>query len=240
MSEEIRQAIRELAGTTQFRPHSITGKVLQVNKKELTIDVQPSEGSPEFFNVRLRAVSDQKYKGLYCIPKKGSEVVVTLLDAHTGYAALCAEIEKQVCLIDETEQTLEANKLQIKHGEKSNFEHTDTGFTLAVGEGKQTLQADKLQIKYGDSSFEQTREGFMLNGGKLGGLVKIQELVKRMNAIEDKLNNLISSVKTHTHPPIPLAPAGAAPVLPSLNLSALTPLLEKTQQGKLEDEKVKH
>lgn len=157
---------------------------------------------------------------------------MTLLDTHTGYAALSAEIEKQVSVIDETKQILQANKLEVKHGEKSHFQHTDTGFTLAVGESKQTLEVDKLEIKYGNkSSFEQTKEGFVLNGGKWGGPVKIEELVKRMNIIENKLNNVISLIKTDQHPSrhnIFWSPFSS--VLMSLNLAALRPLFEQTQQ----------
>lgn len=77
-------------------------------------------------------------------------------------------------------------------------------------------------------------ETITLMGGLLGGLVKVESLVTRLNAIEDKLNEVLNAVKSHTHSPVPAN--GTAP--PSTELAGLTTIV-KTQKTDIENDKIK-
>lgn len=75
----------------------------------------------------------------------------------------------------------------------------------------------------------------LLNGDNYGGLVKVQELTNKINALENLTNNILSALKGTT---IPLAPTGTYPFAPlyaAFNLIA--PITTKTE---LENSTVKH
>ena len=70
-----------------------------------------------------------------------------------------------------------------------------------------------------------------LSGQQHGGLVKVSELVSKMNAIENKLNDLLGKYNTHTHA------ANNTPIIPAFQvLGTLTP----TTINDLENPDVKH
>ena len=79
-----------------------------------------------------------------------------------------------------------------------------------------------------------------LRGDQYGGLIKIEELVKKINALEDKLNGLINKHNTHVH--ITTATVGATPTpgVLSPTTSSETPISPTTQKSDLENEKVLH
>lgn len=77
-------------------------------------------------------------------------------------------------------------------------------------------------------------ESFKMNGGNLGGLIKIEELVDRLNKIEDKLNDFIQAVKDIS---VALAPTGSYPL--AGDLADILPL-QKTQKSQIENTKIKH
>lgn len=43
-------------------------------------------------------------------------------------------------------------------------------------------------------------ESIKLRGDQFGGLIKIEELVDKINTIEDKVNDIINAYNAHTHP----------------------------------------
>jgi len=78
-----------------------------------------------------------------------------------------------------------------------------------------------------------------LRGGEFGGLVKVGDLLGKINSLEEKLNSLISKYNTHTHittatvlsgPPGIIAPPTAVD----------TPIAPITQREDLENKAVKH
>lgn len=81
-------------------------------------------------------------------------------------------------------------------------------------------------------------DNISINGGKLGGLIKIEELVKRITQIEDKLKN-------HQHAYIPY-PGGSpgGPVATTSARQAIPPDLtlefENTKREDIEDTKILH
>jgi hypothetical protein len=72
------------------------------------------------------------------------------------------------------------------------------------------------------------------NDGSHGGLIKIEDLVTKINNVENLVNNILTTLKGTT---IPLAPSGTyafAPLYSSLNN------LTNTQKTDLENTKIKH
>lgn len=77
-------------------------------------------------------------------------------------------------------------------------------------------------------------EKIIINGGELGGLIKIQELT-------DKINALVEAFNSHTH----LLPTGAVitsagPSINPVNVPAITKKAAKLNKKDYEDETIKH
>jgi len=70
--------------------------------------------------------------------------------------------------------------------------------------------------------------------GSYGGLTKVQELVDKVNTIEGRLNDFLTTFKGIT---IPLASSGTYPFAPLF--SSYTPLVE-TQVADIENDKITH
>ena len=78
-------------------------------------------------------------------------------------------------------------------------------------------------------------ETIVINGGKLGGLINIEQLTEKLNTIEDDINSLKKVMSTWT----PVAQDGGAALKASVSTwsgQALT----KSQRGDYEDVTVKH
>ncbi len=76
-----------------------------------------------------------------------------------------------------------------------------------------------------------------LNGGQFGGLIKIQDLVDKVNRLENKVNDHINLFNAHIHD-VPQAPSGTLPSAPTLSQD--TPIAPLTQVSDLENPIVKH
>lgn len=85
----------------------------------------------------------------------------------------------------------------------------------------QFSELEKVLIYVGNSTLEIEDGEFKFNDGNLGGLIKIQDLVTKLNAIENKLNTII---------------AWGATVTPPLSTSPMI----NTQVSDLEDDKIVH
>lgn len=72
-----------------------------------------------------------------------------------------------------------------------------------------------------------------INGGSLGGLIKIEQLTSQLNKVEQKVNQLITAFNAHVHPETGVTTAPAA------NAGTVPPLAT-TQRSALENDKVKH
>jgi len=75
------------------------------------------------------------------------------------------------------------------------------------------------------------KNGIVINEGSFGGLIKIEELVNKLNALEDKL-------KTHQHLYIPY-PSGS-PGSPVLTTKDPANVVVKTKVKDLENDKIQH
>ena len=74
-----------------------------------------------------------------------------------------------------------------------------------------------------------------LNGKNYDGLVKINDLVDKLNALENKVNSIISTFNTHTHPYVNVS----SPATTSPSTSPITGTLTPTQKIDLENSTVK-
>jgi hypothetical protein len=62
-----------------------------------------------------------------------------------------------------------------------------------------TSELEEVRLKIGNITCVINESGIVLNGGDLDGMVKINDLVNRLNTIENKVNSIISHYNTHNH-----------------------------------------
>lgn len=79
-------------------------------------------------------------------------------------------------------------------------------------------------------------ETVQIRGDQYGGLVKIEELVKKINTLEGRINDLLTALKSITVT-IPSG-GGAVPFAPFF--AAISPIVPTTQKADLENDKIKH
>lgn len=89
--------------------------------------------------------------------------------------------------------------------------------------GSTVFIVDGIIVGYSDLS------ELWLRGNQFEGLVKVSDLVTKLNNLEDKVNSLLTAYNTHTH-----ASAGAPPV------PTVTGTLTPTTQNEIENPLVKH
>lgn len=77
---------------------------------------------------------------------------------------------------------------------------------IVIGDNSAVIDAKGLRLKTANMSADFNTSDIILNGGDLGGLVKIQELT-------DKLNELVTAFNAHTH--TGTCPNGAVETLPT-------------------------
>lgn len=77
-------------------------------------------------------------------------------------------------------------------------------------------------------------ESIAIRGDQYGGLVKVEDLVSKLNAIENKVNSIINTLNSTV---IPLAPSGSYPL--STDFESVG-TLTNTQKSDIENENVKH
>ncbi len=92
---------------------------------------------------------------------------------------------------------------------------------------------DKCKLKIGSQTLIIDDNVFIFNDGGLDGMVKINPLVDKISAIENKLNSVIQKLVAW----IPVPNDGGA-ALKAL-VASLTPITPITQKSDLENEKIK-
>lgn len=163
-----------------------------------------------------------------------------------------------VCTVDsvnEAERTCNVTSVNTK----SELSFTDVelmagvndGFLLVPTVGSQVIvsystitdpyvsmfsELDKVVVIVGDYSIELTADGMSLNGDEFGGLIKIQELVDKINRLENKVNDLITKYNSHTH--ILTLSAGTGTAAPTVTTeTSITPV---TTVNDLENDTIQH
>lgn len=98
----------------------------------------------------------------------------------------------------------------------------------------QASEVDKVLLKIGNTTMAIDKDGVVYNGGQNKGLVKVVQLTQKINALEDKVNQLITTLMSVQ---VALAPAGVFPFAP---IFASVQPLPPTQQADIENDKIKH
>ncbi|EAY26092.1 hypothetical protein [Microscilla marina] len=180
-------SIRRIMEALPTDSKNIRGTVVEVDEAARTCEVQPLGGEAPLPDVRLVASIDSEViGGVVFIPKIGSPVIVSMLEA--------SESEAYVTSFGEVE------KLIIRFSEDSFAELSEAGLNYKNGELEVNLSQDAHQLKVGDLSVQLTADKLALNGDSAGGLIKIKELKTEWNknkAILDGLVHILSG------PPIP-------------------------------------
>lgn len=93
-------------------------------------------------------------------------------------------------------------------------------------------EVEKVELIIGESKVEVDENGVVFNGGSLGGMVKVEDLVSRLNSIEKAFNGFLNEYKQHNH----THPQGATTgfLVPSTQSD-----IQETQRSDVENEKVK-
>ena len=105
---------------------------------------------------------------------------------------------------------------------------------VVIGDTSAVMDADGCRIKTANMSADINADDIIFNGGKLNGLVKIDDLTKRLNKIENEINKLKGIMAGW----VPVAQDGGAALKTAVaDWSADTLLL--TKRSDYENEKIK-
>lgn len=139
---------------------SLMCTVDKVYKDTRTVDCTPLDEGAPLLGVNLQANQGSSF-GVVSFPRVGSFVVVGFVaEGSAGVVLLTDDVES----------------VEVVVSDKT---------TRAV------LDEDGARIYVGkETSVELTADGVVLNGGKLGGSVKVEELTTRLNTIEKDINAL--------------------------------------------------
>jgi hypothetical protein len=85
-------------------------------------------------------------------------------------------------------------------------------------------------------SMVEDAEKIIIRSEEFGGLVKVEELVSRLNAIETAFNNLLTDYKAHSHSGAPPTTYPCATIL----LPSTQTNIQTTQREQLENKEVLH
>ena len=184
--------------------YSLVCTVDSVDKEARTVDCTPVDEGAPLLGVNLQANQGSSF-GVVSFPRVGSYVVVGFVSGGSAGVVL---------LTDDIESV---------------------EVTTAEDKSRAVMDDDGVRINVGDkTSAELTADGIVLNGGSLGGLVKVKELTDRLNAIENDINSL-KSVFTGWAP----TPQDGGAALKGAVASWAGQRLTPTKRGDYENEKVK-
>ena len=111
----------------------------------------------------------------------------------------------------------------------------DTGF-LIIPKVNSVVVVTMINKYTGYVAMFSEVEKIYLNGDNYDGLVKIGDLVDKLNNLENKVNSIIKTYNTHTHPYVNVS----TPATTSPSTSLVTGTLTPTQQTELENTTVVH
>ena len=97
-----------------------------------------------------------------------------------------------------------------------------------------TEEIERMELVIGEARVEVTEDGIVLNGGGLGGLVKVEALTARLNGIEESINELKAALSGW----VPAPQDGGAALKGAIS-SWASETLVLTERGDYENEKVK-
>ena len=95
-------------------------------------------------------------------------------------------------------------------------------------------EVSEVFIKVGGISFKLTEGGIELNGGQLGGMVKVEALVNKINALESDLNTLKAAFNSWV-----IVPSDGGAALKTIAATWSAQVITQTVRADLENNKVK-
>lgn len=107
-------------------------------------------------------------------------------------------------------------------------EESNSGCVIA------TEEIERMELVIGEARVEVTEDGIVLNGGALGGLVKVEALTARLNGIEESINELKAALSGW----VPAPQDGGAALKGAIS-SWASETLVLTERGDYENERVK-
>jgi|GEM_PF-459578 hypothetical protein len=178
-------------------------------------------GNILYEDILLYSVENADLKGFVFIPAIDSIVLVSRVGTDRMFVESFSEIDKVIFTLNDLELVVDGGNIDLKKGDK-----------IAVH-----VDAETIKVQNDASTFEVNPDEMLFNGGDLGGLIKIQELTDKINALIDTFNN-------HTHD-IPigtfLIAAQGGVLNPSPESVQKTTSPAKTfNKADYENEKVKH
>jgi hypothetical protein len=151
-----------------------------------------------------------------------------------------AEVYGVPCIVDSVDETAQTCDCLPINGNAAFLD-----VRLKAGAGNGVLMIPKegsvvivqpINDETGYISLFSEIESIQFLDGSYDGLIKIADLVNKINGIEDKLNDILSTLKTHTHAGVT---SGASSTAPPVDFVAILPLT-KTQQAEIENDIIKH
>jgi hypothetical protein len=97
-----------------------------------------------------------------------------------------------------------------------------------------SVQAAVVMCSEIENIYIDTQGDTVFNGGQNDGMVKVGDLVTKLNNLENKVNDLVTWTSTHTHTGVTPGPGSTGTAVGIVG--TLTP----TQQSDLENTKVQH
>lgn len=232
-----------------------TGRVVSVNEDNNTcnVDLRPDiadtfaaknpgkEPVPGvvIYGVKLSAFAGEN-KAAVIIPEIGSDVLIVNHD-ESEWRVLKVEVAAKAKL------NISADVSAIADENHAKFTVKDTSVTLnktdaivSVGNTKMTVDNSSATVQVGTIKISLDKDGVYLNGDGLGGLIKIAELVTRLNSVESALSDLITKYNGHIH--VTTATPGTSPIPGVISPTTATSasVVTQTSQSQLENTNVKH
>lgn len=138
--------------------------VTAVDRQARTIDCTPIDESAPLLGVNLQA-NQETSLGIVAFPREGSYVIVSLM-AETGAGIVIA--------------TDDIEALEVSIGQDKS---------------RLLIDEDKLHLQMGQQdTLLLNKDGIVLNGGKLGGMVKLQELQDNLNQLKRYIETMNQAI----------------------------------------------
>ncbi len=153
MSDIIRRAIKEIAGSKQPRPFAFTAEVAEVEGEVCTLF--PSDGGPPIYEVRLSPVLDGGSLGIRAYPKPGSQALAVWLDEQVACVLEASEYDQILIAmpngsvnIEEDRITIQADQVIIEGGTYTvDLDGSGVGISSATDSLAQVLSALVQQLQ---------------------------------------------------------------------------------------------
>lgn len=178
-----------------------------VDKEARTVDCTPLDESAPILGVNLQANQNSSC-GVVFFPRVGSFVVVGFIADGNAGVVLCSDDIESIELVVSNETS-----------------------RVIIDEEQVSIYVGK------ETSAELTKDGVVFNGGTLGGLIKVEDLTKKINDLIDAFNNHTHILQSNTVSVVgsPSAQSNPAPI----TVPAIITKHTNVTRDDFENEKVK-